>query len=291
MTDALSQQGEGGPKERMKGEVKGFAWGFASLFRGAKVVYVDHRELARFYFPPMILALCFVVGAWVFFWLNVNDVVGWVWAEPKSDAWFGIKHFFWGAVAFLLWIILAIFTALATVFLFQLFAAPFSDFISERVEGIAGTWNPRDFSFGFLVKDLGQTIAFELIRFGIKLMWLVPLFLLSLIIPVIGHLVYVGLGGYFLSKYTGMDYIDWCAARRGWTWKERLAFAKKHRFALCGLGTGVVISFMIPLLFVLVWPAAVAGGALLFGDLHGTEEPGNLKTLPTAPSGETEKEE
>ena len=46
--------------------------------------------------------------------------------------------------------------------------------------------------------------------------------------------------------------------------KERLAFARKHRFPIVGFGTAVVLSFMVPLLFVIVWPGAVAGGTLLF---------------------------
>lgn len=262
------------------GKVVGFATGFGALFRGARMVYIDHRELARYYLPPMILAFLFVAGAWIFFWLTVNDMVNWIWPEPAPDAWWGIQHLFWRALSFLIWIVLAVVIAMSTVFLFSLFAAPFADFISETVEGILGTWNAQPFSIKFLLRDLGQTIAFELARLGIKLTWLVPLFIASLVVPVIGHLVYVFWGGYLLAKYTGMDYIDWCAARRGWSFRERLAFAKRHRLPLAGLGTGVVLSLMVPLLFVLVWPAAVAGGAMLFQDLRTKEETGNLSKVP-----------
>ena len=161
-----------------------------------------------------------------------------------------------------------------------MFAAPFGDYLSERVEGILGTWTPRDFSFGFILRDLGQTIKLELLRFGIKLAWLAPLFLVSVLIPIIGHLLYVLLGGYLLSKFIGMDYIDWCAARRGWSWQERLLFAKQHRFALAGLGSGVMLSYFVPIMFVLVWPAAVAGGVRLFTDLLRKGGAGNLPSRP-----------
>ncbi|MCP4677975.1 MAG: hypothetical protein GY854_21160 [Deltaproteobacteria bacterium] len=260
--------------EEVKATAVGFAAGFKCLFSGLRFVYVDHRELARFYLPPMVLALIFLVVGGTLFALNVDDLINLFWSEPDPETWFGVQHFAWRALSFLIWIALALATAVITMVLFSIFAAPFSDFISERVEGILGTWTPRPFSFKFMMNDLGQTIRFELTRAGIKLAWLVPLFILNLVVPVIGPAIYVFLGGYILSKYTGMDYIDWCAARRGWSWKERFAFAKKHRFALAGLGSAVVLSLMIPLAFVFVWPAAVAGGAILFTTLHSETKNG-----------------
>jgi CysZ protein len=171
---------------------------------------------------------------------------------------------------------LALATTVIAVVLFSLFAAPFSDLISERVETILGTWTPRPFSLRFIVTDLGQTLKLELRRVAIKAVWLIPLFILSLIIPMVGQAVYLLVGGYLLSKLTGMDYIDWCAARRGWSWKRRVAFAAEHRWAVTGLGTAVVLSLMIPLAFVIIWPGAVAGGAILFTSLHRDEQNSQL---------------
>ena len=243
--------------------------GFRCLFSGLRMVYVTHRGLARFYLIPMILALVITVAAWVLFYQYSDDIVRWVWSEPDGDAWWGLLHFLWRFVSFAVFLASAALTALSSVFLFSLLTVTVNDLFSERIEGILGTWTPREFSIRFLIADFGNTLRFEAARFFLKLAWLVPLFLLSLVIPVIGHLVYLIVGGYFLCKYTGMDYIDWCAARRGRTWKERLLYAKKHRAAVAGFGFGVVLSFMVPLLFVFVWPGAVAGGTMLFLKLEG----------------------
>ncbi|MDJ0763251.1 MAG: EI24 domain-containing protein [Myxococcota bacterium] len=271
MSNALVKHGSPGFKGRLneaKTTAIGFAQGFACLFKGLRCVYIEHRELARFYVPPMIFSFLFLIAGWILFATYAGRMVAYIWSEPDPEAWWGILSFLWQAVSVLLWIILAIGAAVLTAILFTVFAAPFSDLISERVEGILGTWEPRPFSVKFLIADLGQTLRFELTRAGIKLAWLAPLFLLSLLVPVVGQALYIGLGGYLLSKFTGMDYIDWCAARRGWTWKERFAFAKRHRFALAGFGSAVLLSLMIPLAFVIVWPAAVAGGAILFTSIH-----------------------
>lgn len=248
----------------------GFFGGFFTIFTGFKIVYFDHRDLAKYYVPPMILSLFFILGSWVLFWYIADDVMKWLWAEPNSEAWWGILHLAWKALSIVLWVTMAVITAVFSVFLFSLFAAPFADFISESLEGKLRTFEAKPFSVHFMIKDIVTTVSLELARFGLKVMCLLPLFVLSFIVPVVGHFVYVFFGGYFLAKYTGMDYIDWCAARRGWTWKERLAFGREHRFALAGFGSAVVLSFMVPLLFVVVWPGAVAGGTMLFLRLTGS---------------------
>ena len=258
----------------------GFVFGFLILFRGLRFVYRDHRELARLYVPPMILAIVLLVGGWVFFALNIENWINALWREPPQDTWWGIQHVAWKALAFLVWIILALATALLSSSTFTVLAAPFSDLISERVEGILGTWDPKPFSVHFIIKDVGQTIRFELTRLAIKLAWIAPLFVLSLIFPIVGQALYVGLGGYLLSKFTGMDYIDWCAARRGWTWQERFAFARTYRFTLAGFGLSVVLSLMIPLAFVFVWPAAIASGAMLFNELYDENENNPRRLIP-----------
>ena len=131
-----------------------------------------------------------------------------------------------------------------------------------------------------MFKDLGQTIRLEVARAARKIVWLLPLFLVSLLVPIVGELVYLVVGGYLLSKFAGMDYIDWSAARRGWSWRRRLAFAGRHRYVLVGFGSLVVLSLMIPLAFVALWPGAVAGGTLLFADLTRSGPPGADSTGP-----------
>jgi CysZ protein len=70
-------------------------------------------------------------------------------------------------------------------------------------------------------------------------------------------------GGYLLAKFLGMDYVDWCLARRGYTWKERVEFARRHRAAIVGFGAAVTLALLVPFGFIAVWPGAVAGGTIL----------------------------
>ena len=180
--------------------------------------------------------------------------------------------FFW----MILWYIAVfIFSILSygTVFLlsymaFMIAAAPFSDIISEQVEGIEGTFAARPFSLKFVFKDTAQSLTLELVKVLRKLVWVIPLYLLSIIAPVVGQPVYFIFGGYKMAFMLGMDHIDWSLARRGYPWRDRFNFADKNRWELIGFGTALLLSSVIPLGFILFWPGAVAGGTLLCNGLN-----------------------
>jgi CysZ protein len=249
----------------------GFAAGFRHLFAGLRFAYGQHRELAAFYLPPMLFGVLVLIIGWIIFAHVVDDIVALVWDEP--DNWF--LHALWSIVSFLTWVICAAGTAVFAVIAMMIAAAPLSDFISERVEGVLGTWTPRPFSVRFLVRDLGSTILLELRRALIKIAWLLPLFIASLFIPVVGQIAYIVLGGYILAKLLGMDYVDWSLARRGYSWRERFAFAKAHRAALVGFGTAVTLALLVPFGFIAVWPGAVAGGTMLCAKLEPEDRRGS----------------
>jgi CysZ protein len=266
----------------------GFIGGFIFLWRGLRFVYAENRELARFYIPPMIVGFLLVLGAWVCIWTSSDEIANYAWKEPEPELFWGLAHAAWRIVSMLVGLLLALLVLVVSSWLFAIVVAPLSDLISERVESIRGTWVAKPFSFSFLMADVIQTVRFETTRLVLKLLWFIPLFLLSFV-PVVGQGLYFILGGYILSKYTGMDYVDWCAARRGWSWKERFAFAKQNRWALSGFGTAVLLSLMIPFAFALIWPGAVAGGTILFTRLHNLEVPGNVPGNNLSPSSSGEK--
>jgi len=259
------------PIAAAKSTALGFTAGFRHLFTGMRFVYAGPgRALARYYLPPMFLGLVIYVAGFYLFWFTEDRFVDWavnlIWSEPGEDSW-TVTHVAWNVfsvvIGGLVWAIYAAGTVVTSVILFMLMAAVFNDLISERVEGIVGTWEPRRFDIKFLLRDLGYTLVLELMRLWVKVRLLLPLLIVTYFIPVIGQLVYMVVGGYFLAKYLGMDYVDWTLARRGYSWRERFQFAKQHKWALVGFGSAMVLALMIPLGFVAAWPGAVAGGTIL----------------------------
>ena len=247
------------PVRGSAGKVSGFGAGFMVVLEGLRFVYIDHKNLVKYCILPMLIALAFIVGAWFLFYCTADYVIEGIWQEPEP----GFFHTVWTIFSVAIWLVFAVTMICVTMFLMPVFVMPFTDILSEKVESILGTWEAKPFSMAFFLKDIGYSIGLEVLRVSIKLLCLIPLFLISFI-PIIGPIVYFASTSYFLTKYTGMDFVDCSAARRGWTSRERMRFAKQNRWALCGLGSAVVLSFLIPFLFVIVWPGAVAGGTLLF---------------------------
>jgi uncharacterized protein involved in cysteine biosynthesis len=251
--------------------VVGFSDGFACLFRGMRFVWQHRPSLGWLIYPPMLLCAGMVIAAGFGIAHGVPRLVDGFWSEPSLEAWWGIKHFFWQwlevPVTLLLGLVAVLGSLLATFALFSLLTAAFCDALSEKVEVLRGTFEARPFSWSFLMKDIWESLRLEISHLGFKLVWLLPLFVGSLLIPVIGQVLYVVGGGYILARRTGMDYLDWCGARRGWNTQKRFEFMRRHRPAVLGLGTAVLLTWAIPLAFVLLWPAAVAGGAILFSEL------------------------
>ncbi len=151
------------------------------------------------------------------------------------------------------------FTAVGTVL-----AAPFNDALSERVEEMLnGTVTTRPFSFGNLFQDVVRTVIQALRKLLVVL--LVFVFTLPLLlIPVLGPIGYTVLNGLVATWFLAMEYVDLPMGRVGWSIRERGQWAWDRKRAMLGFGSGVYITFLVPLLGYLVMPAAVVGGTLLF---------------------------
>jgi CysZ protein len=240
-----------------------------------KFVWEHRGRLVALVLPPMMICLAIIVLAMIVIVQGVPSIVDRFWSEPSLDAWWGAKHFLWQwlelPVAIFLGMAASLAALLVAFVLFSLLTAAFCDALSEKVEVLRGTFEPQPFSWAFFAQDILQSLRLELAHVGLKLLWLFPLFVASLVIPVVGPVVYVVGGGYLLARRTGMDYLDWCGARRGWDYRRRLEFMRRHRPAVLGFGACVLLAWALPFAFVILWPAAVAGGAILFSELQGEQ--------------------
>ena len=249
----------------------GYFRGLRYPFRGMKFVYFEHPGLVRFWIVPILITLA------------VLSVVGWaamqyhtalldlVWEAPEASEGFwdkvlsGLHAFFDVVLAIVMFIAGAVVVAATS----SVIAAPFNDALSEEVERlVTGVTGPK-FSVQRLIGDTLRTIAIELFKLSMYFVIMVPLFILSMVVPVFGQIVYSVFGFLFTSVYFAVDYIDWPASRRSSSVNYRLGLLKKNALSMLGFGSGVWLFLMVPLVNLLFMPAAVAGGTLLFLDLAG----------------------
>ncbi|MBW2404559.1 MAG: EI24 domain-containing protein, partial [Deltaproteobacteria bacterium] len=93
------------------------------------------------------------------------------------------------------------------------------------------------FSLSRMLADIARTIRLELLKVLVYLAVVGPMFLVSFFIPGIGQIV--SLAAFALTAvYLGIDYIDWPAARRDWSVRDRVAFTRRQLPAVAGFGTG-----------------------------------------------------
>lgn len=255
----------------------GFWSGLRYPWRGARFVYVEHPELARFWIPPIIVTLALLVAAG---WIAIDwhaDVADWLWSAPTGSGWLAAVERF--AHRLLGWLVALVMFVLAVVLVAlgsSVIAAPFNDALSEAVESTYLARQPQPFSVGRLVRDVVRTVGLELLKLCLYAAIMLPLFAVGLAAPVVGPVLQATVGFAVTALFFAVDYVDWPASRRELSAAQRIRWAFFHLRAMLGLGTGVWLLLFVPLVNLLFMPAAVAGGTLLFLDLSGHRTAGGV---------------
>lgn len=256
----------------------GFTRGFSYPFVGLRFVYLEHVGLARYWVAPVLITAVALAGV---IWGAVTlqaDVVDWVWSLFPSDwlegeGWIARGFgFLRGVTQLLVGLIIGLLGMVLVALSSSLIAAPFNDALSEAVERIV-TGNPMPpFSISRVLRDLGRTLRLEGLKLLLYLAVIVPLFVGSFFIPVVGQLLSV-VAFFLTALYLAFDYIDWPAARRDVGVGERLGLLRRHPASMFGFGTGVWCFLLVPFVNLLFMPAAVAGGTLLYLALEERNRP------------------
>ncbi|HJL16041.1 MAG TPA: EI24 domain-containing protein [Sandaracinaceae bacterium LLY-WYZ-13_1] len=281
--------------------VVGFWKGLTYPFKGAKIVFFQHPGLVKYWGVPIVLTGLLLVGALWAGWAWHEDVTDAMWVDPTEQAdpgalskrfegdldkakpatlaakavdgdpgfWMEAGHWAHSTLEVLVLLLLWTLGLLAVVFLTNVIAAPFNDLLSEEVEyRLTGRKGP-DFTLTVLVRDSVRTVGLEVVKMVVYLVIMVPLYLLSLLLPAVGQVIYSIFAFLFTALYFSLDYVDWPASRRNRSLTYRFGMLTDHFMPMFGFGTGVWLFLFIPIVNLLFMPAAVAGGTLLFLDLEG----------------------
>ncbi len=248
----------------------GFWQGLRYPVRGARLVYLEHPGLVRIWIVPVLLTFGALLGAGWFALGQHADLAEALWREPSGEAWW-VEPLRWLHQGFE-WIVLLVLLGAAlllAVVLSSVFAAPFNDALSERVEGLVTGRPPPPFSWSRLLGDVLATVTLEAVKWTVYLLVMGPLWLLSLWVPGVGQVLYAVFGFLFSAVYLAVDFVDYAAARAGWTLGARLGLLRRRPAAMLGFGTALWVLLFVPLLNLFFMPAAVAGGTLLFLEASG----------------------
>jgi CysZ protein len=177
-------------------------------------------------------------------------------------------------LSYILWPLFVVLVALMVFFTFtmlaNIIAAPFNGFLAEKVEVVVrGTDDFPAFSWGELIAMIPRTLAREMRKLGYFLPRAIGLFILSFI-PVV-NIVAAPLWLLFGVWMMAIQYIDYPADNHKLGWNEMLAWLRQKRWQSMSFGGIVYLVLLIPVVNILMMPAAVAGATLFWVRERGAE--------------------
>ncbi len=218
---------------------------------------IRRRGLRRYALMPVLINVI------VFSLLIYAGVVG---MESLIGGWLPGGDSWWAQLLrVLLWLVFGA-AAVALVFfgftvVANLIGAPFNARLAERTEQLlrGGSTSVGQVS---LLREIGYASVHEsrkLLYFFVRAL---PLWLLTLVPGV--NLIASPLWVLFTAWYMGMEYFDypWSAQHR--PFRELVVESRKYRVLLTGFGLAVMAALLVPVLNLLVMPAAVAGATAMW---------------------------
>ena len=145
-------------------------------------------------------------------------------------------------------------------FLAVLLASPFLGLLSARAEREAFGTGPD------CEENVGRAVVSALSREARKLAYHLPrlagIFVLTLIpvVNVAAPLVWLAFGAWMLA----VQFVDYAAENRGRDFGDTIALLRANRAAAFGFGVPAALLLAMPFAALVVIPAAVCGGALLW---------------------------
>jgi len=214
--------------------------GMSLLLARAELRAVLWRMLA------LLVVLMLVLGTGVYFLL---DYLAALWI-PEGDAWYWqILSWLAWAMAFLLAVVCGI---VSFVTLGSAVSAPWLDMLAVRTEAISGrevieqeqAWLPM------MMQSLANSIRPLL---GLLLWGVVAL--LFFWVPPLATAIWT----YGAVRFLSFELIDTSASRRGWDYKQRKSKLTEKRWFYLGFAGLATLLMMVPVVNLLVIPAAVVG--------------------------------
>ena len=238
------------------------------VYSGAYAL-ISKLKLWKYFVIPMLISL--VVFSLLFFSAySLSDNLGewiasfWIWEFGKSTITYistiiaAIIIFFIGALLFK-HIIMAL-------------SSPFMSPVSEKIESYYTGEPAINITNATFSKQLVRSIRIGLRNLAKELIYTLPILLLKFI-PVV-NIFSTALLFLVQSYYAGVSNMDYTLERH-FTYRESIAFIKKHRGLAIGNGIGFLLLLFIPIIgVILVLPLSVTSASVITVDLLFDDDEG-----------------
>jgi len=215
------------------------------------------RGVKRYVAIPTLINIILFTGAIWYGYIKFDDLL-----EQFLPSWLD-----W--LEFLIWPIFFIAALVIVFFAFTLvanvFGAPFNGVLSEKIEEKINDENTSsDSKINYLELLRGARIGLsnEFRKLFYIAIHAIPLLLIWLIpgINLFAPIVWFLFGAWLLA----IEYLDYPMGNRDFTFKQQLALIKQHRFLCLGMGIGLMVMTIIPVLNFFAMPVGVAAATSLW---------------------------
>jgi len=226
------------------------------LFRGLGMLM--QPGLKRYVLVPTLISALILAGLiWI---ATLQFEVFMNWALPAEDSWlYWLRWLLWPLFA--LTFMLLVFYTFTTIA--NLVGAPFNSRLSEIVSRRLNN-DLSELPALPLLKDILQSMASELKKLSYYLLRAIPLLILMLfpLTSAIASLLWLLFTIWFLA----LEYIAYPLENRQLRFQEQKSWLGKRPLSAMSFGGGVFVLMLIPLINLLVMPAAVIGATMLWHD-------------------------
>ena len=236
------------------------------LLRGLKML--PDPEIRPFVLVPLLINIVLFVGA---IWLLLSNFGGWVdymiGAFLPDWEWLSFLHY-------LLWPLMAVLVIVVVYYGFSIvaniIAAPFNGFLSEKVEKRLRGDLITDEGWQAVMALIPRAIGRELSKLAYYLPRVFFLLLLSFIpvINIIAPFLWLLFGAWMMA----IQYCDYPMDNNKVSFKKMKLMLKGDRLTSIGFGGLIQLGMMIPLINLILMPAAVVGATIYWVEEHSSIE-------------------
>jgi len=235
-----------------------FRYGFWGPWRGFRYLQ-QNRELWPWILIPVLINCALILSAFMGANWGAPVLLDSLWPMPTG----GFALTVWHGLVMVVGLVLFV---LGVVFLYALsgiVGTPFYDYLSAQVEARVAGGEEEEFDWTQFRRDVLQSIRHSLLAFALWLSVMLPLVCVGLI-PGIGHLLELVLGGLFTSLFLAREMMDGAMSRRRYSFGYKLRVVRSQLPVMIGFGGACAVLLWVPLLNFLFMPVSVVGGTLLF---------------------------
>lgn len=233
-------------------------------FKGLHYIFDGYQlilrpELRHLMIIPVLINTLFYITLFFVFQHFYHGLNQWMAAYVPSWLW-------WlGTVVWLLCLVgFAFILAYTFLGMANLFAAPFNSYLAQKVEYVLHGAIMPSRSATTISLDILKSIGRQFRLLAYYLPWALALWLLAMIPIMQAAVVLVSL--FFQSWFLALTYLDYPTENQGITIQATRAWLRERRGLAWGLGMGILIAMVLPILNLFAMPAAVAAATKMWVD-------------------------